>query len=758
MKRVIFFLLLLVNISCSYNSKTRLAIIPKPNKTLKQSGQFTLNTHVYIQNQIEKKSFINSIVVFQKMVFEKTNLKLKVNVGTDKKSKAIILKLNDTFSAEQYLLNISNNEILIEGGDEAGLFYGMMSLYQQIKKQRKYYSVSAFIIEDQPAFKWRGLHLDVSRHFFSVQEIKKILSAMALLKLNTFHWHLTDDQGWRIEIKKYPKLTTIGSSRKETLVGHAANWPETYDNEEVKGFYTQKEIKEIVEYASAHQINIIPEIEMPGHAVAALAAYPEFACTQGPFEVWTKWGVNPEVFCAGNENTYLFLEDILDEVCDLFPGEYIHIGGDECPKERWKHCRKCQAKITEENLQNTEELQGYFTKRMEAYLFTKGKKTVGWDEILDGGVPSRAIIMSWRGEEGGIAAAMAGNDVVMAPNDYVYFDHYQDVLYEPLAIAGLTRMKEVYDFNPVPENMISKQEHILGAQAQLWTEYIKNNSHLEYMIFPRLLALSEALWTQQENKNYIDFQTRLSNWYPNLDLLKLNYRIDYPHGFNKMNKTLKDRFKVKLSSENSDAAIYYTINGFEPDAQSMKYSNEIQLIMPEDSLLKAIAILPNGKKSKVHQGIFIKEEPIEAISLNNARQGVHYQYYKGEFLSASSIDTSMKSTTGSINQIRIPDENDGDFFAIIYSGYIKIPDDNLYTFYLYSDDGSILNISGKEIINNDGFHYGFEKSGQIALKAGYHPFEIKYLQGNYGGELKLQWSVNGDDKKEIPSNYLYNFN
>jgi len=315
-------------------------------------------------------------------------------------------------------------------------------------------------------------------------------------------------------------------------------------------------------------------------------------------------------------------------------------------------------------------------------------------------------------------------------------------------------MDEVYHYQPIPEEMKSGQEHILGAQAQLWTEYIIGNEHLEYMIFPRLIALSEVLWTQEEKKDYSDFQNRLSYWYTNLDLLKLNYRIDYPHGFNPMNKTLNDEFEVKLSSENSKAKIYYTINGFEPDSHAMLYSKPIILKMPNDSILKAIAILPNGKKSKVHQGIFRKEEPIESISLDGITQGVQYQYIKGEFNSAKTIDTSMESRIGHINQIRIPDENDGNFYAVIYTGYIHIPEDNLYTFYLYSDDGSILNICGQEIINNDGFHYGFEKSGQIALKAGYHPIEVKYFQGNYGGSIQLQWSMNGEEKQDIPANYF----
>lgn len=752
MKKILSLSLLIIILSsCSIkNNHSEFNIIPKPNQIEYQKGSFAFNDKVFIKNQLSDCNFVKSINIFQKLFYAKTKIKLKTT-SEEKKAKPIILKIDANLLDEQYHLNISKSEIIIEGGSKSGVFYGLMSLYQIVEKKGGLYIAQSAIINDKPAFQWRGMHLDVSRHFYTVKEVKKLISAMALLKLNVFHWHLTDDQGWRIEIKKYPKLTTIGSKRKETLKNHAANWPETFDGKEESGFYTQEEIKDVVAFAAAHQMTIVPEIEMPGHAVAALAAYPQFACTKGPFEVWGKWGVNPEVFCAGKEETYHFLEDILDEVCELFPGEIIHIGGDECPKTRWEHCKDCQQKVKEENLNNIEELQGYFTTRMEAYLFSKGKRTVGWDEILDGGAPPRAIIMSWRGEEGGIAAAKAGNDVVMAPNAYVYFDHYQDLLYEPLAIGGLTRMQEVYDFNPFPKELTSGHEHILGAQAQLWTEYIIGNKHLEYMIFPRLLALSEALWTSQPNKDYPNFQKRLSYWYSNLDLLKLNYRIDYPHGYNLINKSLDDVFEVKLSSENSKAKIYYTIDGFEPDSHAMRYTKPIKLNMPEDSILKSIAILPNGKKSKVHQGVFQQVVLNRALQLNNVQKGLKYQYYKGEFKSATSLNSDSKSKNGIINSIRIPDENDGVFFGLIYSGYINVPEDELYTFYLNSDDGSILSIDGQQIIDNDGFHYDFEKSGQIGLKTGYHSIEVKYFQAKYGAGIKLDYSTKKVSKTTVPS-------
>jgi len=753
-KYLVLLLMISVLFSCSKADKKAINIIPKPNQLMSQKGDFSFMKKMSIEYQMKDENFDKSVSVFKQLFYDKTKVKLAVN-PQDTYKKTIHLMMNDSLDPEQYTLLVSPEKVVIEGGDQAALFYGLMSLFQMIEADGKYFTIPAVTIKDQPAFKWRGMHLDVARHFYSVQEVKKIIRGMALLKLNMFHWHLTEDQGWRIEIKKYPKLTTISSSRKETLIGHASYWPETYDGKEEKGFYTQDEIKEVVAYAAAHQITIIPEIEMPGHAVAALAAYPEYACTDGPFKVWTKWGVSQEVFCAGNEKTYQFLEDILDEVCELFPGPYIHIGGDECPKSRWEACSACQHKIKEEGLEDVEQLQGYFTTRIEAYLATKGKRAVGWDEILDGGVPPRAVIMSWRGEAGGITAAKAGNDVVMAPSAFVYFDHYQDVLYEPLAIGGLTPIKEVYDYQPIPEEMTVGQEHILGAQAQLWTEYIVGNDHLEYMIFPRLMALAEVLWTDKDLKDYPDFQNRLSYWYANLDVLDMNYRIDYPHGFKQVNKTLDNSFSISLSSDNSKAKIYYTINGFDPDENALLYTKPIVLNMPNDSILKVVAILPNGKRSQVHQGVFTKEKFSEAISNIEVQAGLNYEYVQGEFSSAAVLDSLKIDETKVVEKVTTPPNHAGNFYGVKYEGLIHVPEDALYTFYLNSDDGSVLYIDDQKLIDNDGFHYAYEKSGQTALKKGYHKIKVLYMQAYYGGFVELKWQYHEKPVEQISKDHYY---
>jgi hexosaminidase len=423
---------------------------------------------------------------------------------------------------EAYQLKISGNKISIKATTEKALFLGTQTILQLIFEHKNDFKIPELEIYDEPKFAWRGMHLDVARHFFSVNEVKQYLDYLALYKINTFHWHLTDDQGWRIEIKKYPKLTEIGSVRKETMVGKYDD--HNFDGKPYGGFYTQEEIKDVVKYAQKLHINIVPEIEMPGHALAALSAYPELACTPGPFEVATKWGVFDDVFCP-KEETFTFLENVLDEVIALFPSQYIHIGGDECPKKRWKESQFCQDLIKKENLKDENGLQSYFIHRIEKYVNSKGRKIIGWDEILEGGLAPNAAVMSWKGTEGGIEAAKTKHFAVMTPGEFCYFDHYQgDPNYEPLAIGGFLPLKKVYSYQPISAGL-SKEEisYILGVQANLWTEYIPDFKQVEYMLFPRLMALSEVSWGTSNPEKYADFEKKVKQHFTLLDHLKINY-------------------------------------------------------------------------------------------------------------------------------------------------------------------------------------------------------------------------------------------
>ncbi len=419
---------------------------------------------------------------------------------------------NPDLAPEGYELIVNPDRVIIRAPQPAGLFYGTQTLRQLLPGP-----IPCLRIEDKPRFSWRGAMLDVARHFFPKEFVKRYIDLLAFHKLNVLHLHLTDDQGWRIEIKKHPKLTQIGAWREET----------NGDGKRYGGYYTQDDLREIVAYAAARHITVVPEIEMPGHALAALAAYPELSCTGGPFKVRTRWGIEQDVYCAGNEKTFEFLQEVLDEVLAIFPSQFIHIGGDECPKARWKKCPKCQARIKAEGLKNEHELQSYFIRRMEKYLSSKGRRLIGWSEIREGGLPKNAALMDWIG--GAVEGASDGHDVVMSPTSHCYFDYYQsqDTANEPKAIGGYIPLSKVYAFEPVPAKLApSFHQHILGAQANLWTEYISTPQQAEYMTFPRLCALAEVVWSPADTRNWDDFSARLKTHLKRLDALGVNYRRD----------------------------------------------------------------------------------------------------------------------------------------------------------------------------------------------------------------------------------------
>ncbi|MBL8010333.1 MAG: family 20 glycosylhydrolase [Flavobacteriales bacterium] len=423
---------------------------------------------------------------------------------------------------EWHQVQVTGGGITITAPSEAGLYRGSRTLVQLLEHGRTSGSLPCLTITDHPRFPWRGMHLDACRHFWSVEFTKTYIDLLARYKMNSFHWHLTEDQGWRIEIKKYPKLTDVGAWRSGSQVGPYSR--REYDSVPYGGFYTQEQIREVVAYAAARHITVVPEIEMPGHAMAALASYPQLGCTGGPYEVQKGWGVFEDVFCAGNDSVFTVLEDVLTEVMELFPSEYIHIGGDECPKERWKACAKCQARMKANGLKDEHELQSYFIQRIEKFVNSKGRTIIGWDEILEGGLAPNAAVMSWRGTEGGVAAARLKHHVVMSPGSHCYFDHYQgDPANEPLAIGGHTTVEKVYSYEPIPADLKPEEAtYILGAQGNVWTEYILTPEHVEYMAVPRMLALAEVLWTPKAKRNESDFIRRLENEFPKLEAMQVN--------------------------------------------------------------------------------------------------------------------------------------------------------------------------------------------------------------------------------------------
>lgn len=517
------------------NTQADYPIIPKPAEMEIREGRFLLDENTRI---IAADVLKNEAMFLSKILATATGEIIPILNSPPKKVRGIYLKIDeDILDPEGYTLDIQHDIIRLNASTEKGIFYGIQSLRQLLPPETEIISeenvsIPAVRIEDEPQYIYRGMHLDVARHMFPVKFIKRYLDLIALHKMNTFHWHLTEDQGWRIEIKKYPKLTEIGSVRKETMVEKNFD-PFVGDNKEYGGFYTQEEVRDIVAYAKARHITVIPEIEMPGHSRAALAAYPEFGNDTGPYEVATTWGIFPEIY-APKEETFQFLEGVLTEVMDLFPGEYIHIGGDEAPKTEWENSEQAQAVMKREGLKDEHELQSYFIQRIEKFLNKNGRQIIGWDEILEGGLAPNATVMSWRGTEGGIAAAKQKHDVVMTPGTHLYFDHYQaDPKNEPLAIGGHTTVEKVYSFEPTP-NVLTAEEakHILGAQANVWTEYMKTPEQVEYMILPRMSALAEILWTPEEDQNFNSFKERLETLVKRFDQLGYNYA---KHVFEKKN-------------------------------------------------------------------------------------------------------------------------------------------------------------------------------------------------------------------------------
>ncbi len=452
---------------------------------------------------------------------ETTGRRLKVESGQGGNDENVIMLGLDASidNPEGYELTVSPDRVTIKGQAANGVFYGLQTLRKSVPAIAYGLDIilPAAVIKDAPRFAYRGMMLDVGRHFFSVDFVKRYIDLLAMHNMNYFHWHLTEDQGWRIEIKKYPRLTEIGSIRKETGIGASRT---EFDGKPYGGFYTQDEIREIVKYAQERYVTVIPEIDLPGHMLAALAAYPELGCTGGPYEVACQWGVFPDVLCLGNEKTYEFLEGVLAEVIELFPSKYIHIGGDEAPRTRWEMCPKCQGLAKKEGLKTDREhstedrLQSYCMKRIERYLNEKGRQIIGWDEILDGDVAPNATVMSWRGIRGGIKAAKLKHDVIMTPNDYMYFDYYQsdDKTQEPLAMGSGVTVEKVYGFEPVAAELENEEKkHILGVQANVWTEYIATPEHVEYMMVPRIAALAEVQWMMPEEKDYQEFLKRLNS-------------------------------------------------------------------------------------------------------------------------------------------------------------------------------------------------------------------------------------------------------
>ncbi|RZJ79385.1 MAG: beta-N-acetylhexosaminidase [Flavobacterium sp.] len=609
-----------------------MGIIPAPFSVKKNSGTFILDkTTTLISTEIANAKTTDLLNAF---IVKKGGFALREAKSVASGQKAVVLTSvgADQLPAEGYTINITKDQIKVVGKD-AGLFYAVQSLMQLMpdKKDDKI-TIQTAEITDYPRFKYRGMHLDVSRHYFPLSFIKKYIDILAMYKINTFHWHLTDDQGWRIEIKKYPKLTSVGAKRSGTIVG---NYPGTggTDNIPHDGFYTQDEAKQVIAYAASKYINVVPEIEMPGHASAAIAAYPELSAfperdtwigEKAPWsgdrkgkQVQQTWGVFDDVFVP-TDNTFKFLENVLDEVIALFPSKYIHIGGDECPKEYWKQSPFCQQFIKDNNLKDEHGLQSYFIQRIEKHVNAKGRSIIGWDEILEGGLAPNATVMSWRGEAGGIEAAKQNHDVIMTPGSAgLYFDHKASASPdEPLTISGLgsgfSNFHKVYNYDPVPAVLTAEQKkYIVGVQANVWTEYMETPSKVEYMIFPKIYSLAEIAWTPVEKKDIKNFtEERVPMHLAKLDQTNTNYWVPVPIG--QPEKVLNgDSFTIVLKAPITGAKIYYTLDNYRPSENAIAYTNAIKVTVPQGQkkVLKTIVVTPSGKRSVVSETVLNNGAP-----------------------------------------------------------------------------------------------------------------------------------------------------
>jgi hexosaminidase len=647
------------------------------------------------------------------------------------------MELND----EGYTIDVTGNGITVEAKTPQGVFYGLQTLMQLLPAEiespeivKTAWTIPNVSIKDEPRFKYRGQHLDVCRHFLDVDYIKKQLDVLAMFKINKFHWHLTEDQGWRIESKKYPKLNSASVKRTE---GEGNVYGPYY--------YTHEQIKEVVAYAKERFIEVIPEVELPGHGVAALAAYPEYSCTGGPFEVRNIWGVSNDVYCAGNDATFTFLTDIIEEVIPLFESDYFHIGGDECPKGRWEKCPKCQARIKQEKLKDEHELQSWFIGRIEQVLLKHNKKMIGWDEILEGGLAPSATVMSWRGEQGGINAANMGHDVIMTPGGWLYLDHYQgDQMVEPTSIGGYTTLEKTYSYEPVPEGLDKdKAKHILGAQANVWGEYLYVPEQTEYMTYPRIIALAEVTWSRKEQKDYKDFERRIENQLVRLDGHGINYHIPIPEQPKSSSDFIAfvDSAIVELKTTRP-VKILYTTNMEEPTADNSK-EYTAPLKFSENAVLKVRSALPSGKMSVVRT-ITLDKQTYAPATASEVTPGMKAEYYKGKYFKVSELEGKTPDETEQIESLRkvkyrIPDYGEigeEDFVSVVLTGNINVPDDGVYRFSTAADG---LWIDGKLLIDNEGTVRKNVKSDKsIALAKGYHAIKIVRL-GNIIGGWPTQW-------------------
>lgn len=762
-------------------------VLPAPRALEPGSGSFELNasTSVVVADG-DDGELMRLGEFWAGPVRAATGFALPVAAAGGEDGGTIRLSLGGEGPEESYNLSVSGDGVDLSAPGHAGIFYGLQTLTQMLPPEVAAgggpaggavaedggggpagegadragrpagtgppLEIPEAEIHDAPRFPYRGMHLDVARHFFGPDFVKRYIDLLARYKINRFHWHLTEDQGWRIEIERYPRLTEVGAWRDETHEGHGR---EDFQGDGTPhgGFYTKEEIRDIVAYAADRYVTVIPEIEMPGHSTAALAAYPELACTEGPFEVARTWGVFEDIYCP-KEETFEFLQNVLLEVMELFPSEYIHIGGDEAPKARWEESPVARAVMEREGLADTDELQSWFIRRIERFLNSHGRRLIGWDEILEGGLAPDATVMSWRGTEGGIEAAKEGHDVIMTPTSHLYFDYYQgDPESEPLAIGGFLPLERVYAFEPVPDELTDTEAgHVLGAQGNVWTEYMKTPKHVEYMVFPRLFALSEIVWAPEDVRNLEDFQRRLPWHLEYLDALGVGYRIPDVGGLEEDRLTLEDEVELSLAAP-ARGTIRYTVDGTEPDASSPAYAGPLDLDLEDGPVTVAARIVTeDGREGAARRATFARAtlRPAAMVDTATLEPGLTVEMVEGSFRNVARMEREVVVRREDVDDVGLPPWVPAEEFGLRFGGYLSVPADGVYELRLTSDDGSVLRLGGRVIVDHDGLHGASTAEGQVALAAGVHPLQLHYFQAGGGQALSLEVGrVEGEDEGDV---------
>lgn len=732
-------------------------LIPYPVSLIAGNEHFTITpaTKIVVADGL----FENEVAVLN--IFFTNNFGKPLRQSKEQNGSYIRL-IYDPFvkSPEGYRLTITAKQVLLSAKTPAGMFMAIQTIRQLLPpsienkngQRQKKLTLPAVIIEDEPAYAWRGMHLDVSRHFFSVTYLKKLIDLMALYKFNKFHLHLTDDQGWRIEIKKYPKLTEEGAWRtfnnQDSLCIESSK-----ENPDFKidpahifqkngktvygGFYTQEQMRDVVAYATARHIDIIPEIDMPGHMMAAIDSYNYLSC-DGKSAFGELFSIP---VCPCLPGTFQFAKDIFTEIMDIFPGQYIHIGGDEVDRSFWAKSEECKALMEKEGLKNTAELQSYFIRNMEKFFNEHGKKLIGWDEILEGGVSKSAVIMYWRTwvPKAPVDAAKNGNKVIMTPGSPLYFSEQPDK----------NSLPNVYQYNLIPDGLTETEAtNIIGAQANLWSEKIPAERRADYMIMPRMTALAERLWTNKSEYNF--YLQRLTVHYQRLDLLHVNYRLPDLPLLEKYVFTNQTELSVKKTLNN--LSIRYTLDGSLPTIKSNLLTKP--LVISQTKFIRLAAFRADGTRGDIYDLHYQKQSLANPALPSKINDGLICNWYKQAFKSTTLIPDDKPDGSMNVSNVIVPEEAKAPSFALKFRGYIQVPEDGIYSFYLTCDDGGILRIADREVVNNDGWHAPKEKNGQVALKKGLHKLAIDFIEGGGGYTLKLQYSKNGLEPQDIPDSWF----